>query len=407
MEQLKIVPVLLGTDGNVYGMARSFHEAYGLHSVAIGCGRLGATANSRIVSVEVVEPRLHEDEVFCRTLIEFAGRYSPETPLLLIPCGDEYVRLLVNNQDALRPYYRFACPSPEVWQQLGSKETVYALCDRAELPVPQTATVTVNSGVNPALLPPFPVVVKPSNNLSYAACRFPRKKNVYVANTPEELCGIVDAIYESEYRDHLLVQEYLPGDDSHMRVVTCYCSADGEVRLLAPAQALLEEHAPDGIGNYAAVTPVEDRTLVRLCRSFLEGLGYHGFITFDFKLDPRDGVYRLLQVNMRQARCSYYVTAAGCNLAQYPVADLVLGEPADCDIAYGDVLWTLIPTSLLFEYIRDRELRERARHLIRRRRVCRPLRYRHDRSFQRWSYYHRRQAMYFKQYSRYFGKKGL
>ena len=58
------VPVLLGSDVNVYGMARSFHEAYGIASVAIGKGRLGATSNSRIVSVEVVEPRLEEDGVF-------------------------------------------------------------------------------------------------------------------------------------------------------------------------------------------------------------------------------------------------------------------------------------------------------------------------------------------------------
>ena len=48
-------PVLLGSDINVYGMARSFHEAYGLTSVAVGKGILGPCTASKIVKVEVVE----------------------------------------------------------------------------------------------------------------------------------------------------------------------------------------------------------------------------------------------------------------------------------------------------------------------------------------------------------------
>ena len=56
MGQLDFLPVLLGSDVNVYGMARSFHEAYGVKSVAVGKGRLNATSNSAIVTVECVEP---------------------------------------------------------------------------------------------------------------------------------------------------------------------------------------------------------------------------------------------------------------------------------------------------------------------------------------------------------------
>lgn len=107
-EPLNFIPVLLGTDSNVYGMARSFHEAYGVKSVAVGKARLSATSDSRIVTVEAVEPNLEEDAVFCDTLIRFAARY-PGKELLLVPCGDNYIKLLVRNQEALRPYYRFEC----------------------------------------------------------------------------------------------------------------------------------------------------------------------------------------------------------------------------------------------------------------------------------------------------------
>ena len=98
------LPVLLGSDINVYGMARSFHEAYGYKSVAVGKGILPSVMNSTIVEVQQVEPRLEADEVFVQTLTEFAKRYAGMR-LLLVPCGDNYIKMLVRNQDKLRGIY--------------------------------------------------------------------------------------------------------------------------------------------------------------------------------------------------------------------------------------------------------------------------------------------------------------
>ena len=42
------LPVLLGSDANVYGMARSFYQQYGVRSVAICKGALVATSNTNL-----------------------------------------------------------------------------------------------------------------------------------------------------------------------------------------------------------------------------------------------------------------------------------------------------------------------------------------------------------------------
>jgi D-aspartate ligase len=54
-EKQKFVPILLGSDINVYGMSRSFHEAYGIVSEAYAGLQLAPTKYSKIVNVHVVK----------------------------------------------------------------------------------------------------------------------------------------------------------------------------------------------------------------------------------------------------------------------------------------------------------------------------------------------------------------
>ena len=122
------LPVLLGSDINVYGMARSFHEAYGIRSVAVGKGILPACMNSHIVEVQTVEPRLEEDEVFVSTLKKFAEHYSGMR-LLLVPCGDNYIKMLVRNQEKLRGIYEFECIDEALLMRLSIKESFYQVCE--------------------------------------------------------------------------------------------------------------------------------------------------------------------------------------------------------------------------------------------------------------------------------------
>ena len=106
---MDFLPVLLGSDANVYGMARSFYQQYGVVSAAVCKARLVATANSRLVHIAVVEPELEDDAVFEKTLIDFAKAHS-DKPLVLVSCADGYTILLGRHREALRPYYHFACP---------------------------------------------------------------------------------------------------------------------------------------------------------------------------------------------------------------------------------------------------------------------------------------------------------
>ena len=109
-DQIDFQPVLLGSDINVYGMARSFHEGIRPEVRGHWQGVLGPCTASKIVSVEVVGAKIEDDEVFVRTLLDFATRHKGSgKKLLLVPCGDNYIKLLVRNQDKLRGICEFRC----------------------------------------------------------------------------------------------------------------------------------------------------------------------------------------------------------------------------------------------------------------------------------------------------------
>lgn len=401
-------PVLLGSDINVYGMARSFHEQYGIASVAIGKGVLGVCTASKIVSVEVTEPNLEDDETFVRTLLDFAKRYEGSgKKLLLVPCGDNYIKLLVRNQDKLRGTYEFECISEELLMRLSIKESFYEVCTEHGFAFPQTTTCSYENYKNIELPFDFPVIIKPSNSVAYWNCSFPHKKKVFVAETKEEFDAILNAIYGSSYKDHLILQEYIPGDDSKMRVMNCYCGRDKKVKLIALGNALLEEHSPEGIGSYAAIINTVDEKLNEQMKNFLEGIGYVGFANFDMKFDERDGKYKLFEMNLRQGRSSFFVTAAGYNLAKWLVDDVIEHKEMSCTVATNEVLWTIIPEKIIFDYVPNEELKAKARRLIKEKKVCHSYYYHGDRSLKRWVNYQKNQFHYFEKYKRYFGNKGL
>ena len=122
----RMLPVLLGGDANVYGMARSFYECYGVRSLAVCRRALPALAHSRLVRVAVQDPAFGQDHVFTATLLGLAAQY-PGVPKILISCADDYTALLARYADALRGAYRFACPPPAALH-LADKRQFAAAC---------------------------------------------------------------------------------------------------------------------------------------------------------------------------------------------------------------------------------------------------------------------------------------
>lgn len=400
MDSNKLLPVLLGSDQNAYGIARSFHEAYGVKSVILARRALSATENSAIVHYAVLEERLEEDEVFVKTLLRFAEN-SGDFHRILVPCSDYYARLCARHREVLGEHYLFALSDEETLVTLSQKETFYELCDRFSLCYP--TTYEFDPKTETAELPfDFPVVMKPADSASYWNCSFVGKRKVFFLSDRAAFDDVVRRLRESDYNGKMLVQRFIGGDDSAMRVVNAYLGKKGDLRLFCVGQVLLEEHTPEGIGSYAAILPTVDEKLYELLLPMLKSINYRGFLNIDVKIDPLDGSYRFFELNPRQGRSSYFVTAAGANLARVLCEDIFDEEPTTPLFAADDVLWTNLPRGVLSRYVQDLGLRRRALKLMRTGRCIHQLNYRKDRSLARRKYYLKNQINQHLKYRRYF-----
>lgn len=321
----QILPVLLGGDANVYGMARSFYETCGVCSLAVGQRALPALAHSRLVHMAARDAAFAQDSVFTATLLGLAELHPGKTRVL-VSCADGYTALLARHADELRGAYRFACPPPAALARLADKQRFAAACRAAGLRTPRTVTLCPG-GCLPPLPFDWPIIVKPADSTAWQGCRFPGKRKVWLVRDAAALRQILDAA--AGYTGALLAQEYIPGPDTRLGVVNAYCAQDGSVPWLVQGQPLLQERTPEGMGNYAAVLvePTrQDTALLNALRGLLQAAGWRGYANFDLKYDRR-GEPVLFELNPRQGRASYYCDAAGAPLARPLVEDLLCGGP--------------------------------------------------------------------------------
>lgn len=382
MEQLNIIPVLLGADLNCYNVARAFHEEYRVKSYAFGRYAIGASNYSRIVKFTIVE-KLDDPEVMVSTLLDFADKHS-DAKLIAFGCTDDYASMLIHYGDRLRPKYIVPYIGPELFERLAYKASFYADCDIHGIPYPKTKIITPETKLDSTLDESqlgfkYPIIIKPSASAVYWRYPFDGMKKVYTAASPGEAEIIIRRIFASGYPEKIILQDMIPGDDSHMRVLTAYSDQNGKVRMMCLGHVLLEEHTPKGLGNHCAIITEQNLPLMELFKDYLESVGFVGYSNFDIKYDERDGSWRAFEINLRLGRSNNYVTSAGCNVAKYIVDDYIKNVKYDgtyfCD---REIFWHSVPKGVIYKYCRNADEVAHAKSLAREGKAHPSLWYRPD-----------------------------
>ncbi|MCL2774721.1 MAG: ATP-grasp domain-containing protein [Oscillospiraceae bacterium] len=409
------LPVILGSDENAYGMSRAFYEKYGIiPTVMCQQEQLVATRYSKILEIRKFD-NLDVENVFIENIVKIAEEKQKDyEKLLLIPCSDGYFELAVKNRDIIGKYFCNKFIPYDLLQRFVTKDKFYQVCEEYNLPYPKTVVCEKKDRLNILNNLPFdfPIGVKAnnSNSYDYLHSEFENKKKFFFVKTKEEYTDIVNNMNTSDYNDNLIIQDFITGDDTYMRVLTCYCDNDGKVKLMCLGQPVIEEYKPSAIGNYGAILTAPAQSdynlgIIEKVKRFLEDIKYVGFVNFDMKFDKKSGEYKLLDLNPRTGRSSFFITASGYNLAEFLVDNCVYRKNPDAVYASADRLWLTIPKSIIYKYVENQEVLDRVKKLIKEKKYSYTLLYKKDMNLKRFLrmklYYHR----HIENYKKYFFRK--
>ena len=410
----RLQPVVLGGDIGAYSLARSFHEAYGVKSIVVSGASTGLVRHSRILD-HVVEPGIDDPEAIVSRLRRIADQHT-DADLIVVASADWLVGTLVANKDRLTDRYVVPYVDLPLFERLTDKEEFGALCAELGIAHPTTVVHDVAAGGEPdtsGLV--FPVIAKAASSAAMHDVEYPGKKKVHTADSREELLDLLGRVRDAGYEGSFIIQDYIPGDDSGMRILTCYSDAQGKVRFSAFGHVLLEEHAPGALGNPAGIITQTQPDVVDQARRLLEHVGWTGVANFDLKYDPRDGRYVFFELNPRLGRSNFYITAAGANAVKFYVHEHLRGLDPEPRAALGsdalvnadgeltrEHLYTVLPGPLLLRYLFDGKLKARTRRLLLTRKVTHPLWYRAEWNPRRLAYVLVAQVNHFRKYARHY-----
>lgn len=388
------VPVITGGDLGAYSLAREFHEAYGVQSAIVPTADNLVVGGSKITQLFPAGPMFDPARVV-RHLEDVANmmqQHGPR-PLILMAGYDHLVRIMVEHDTQLRDMgYVFPKLAVEQLDQASQKERFYALCEKLGIRYPRTAIYDcarhdqpIDEFVHGIAAPDwhYPLILKAGDGGQWANTRFEGRRKVHYLETPDELADVLHKAVEADYQGTLIIQQFVPGPDSNLRILTHFRDRHGNNALTGLAQVIVEDHAPGLEGNSRAVIAAAEPKVQDQGAKLLDALDWHGFGMFDIKIHQHSGEPYFLEMNPRLGRHHYYLTVAGANPAPYLVRELVeRAQHPPAKITDGPAASVTIPMKLAYQYASEEQATQ-LRAAKQAHRVGRPLSYGQDRNIKR------------------------
>lgn len=247
---------------------------------------------------------------------------TQDTPPVLIPACDAACEWVINHKETLE---RFTRVSPgyvdDEAGMLLDKHRFGERCVELGIDVPLTVVPRDRADVAAFIAAAgLPCIVKPREGHLWRHRL--RGQKLLIPNTEREVYELLDDVIGDPTA--VVLQELVPGDESQLVVGAVLTDERGDTRHVLTARKVRQFPRDFGSGSLVRTEHLPD--VRALSEAVVGQLGYRGICGTEFKLDPRNGRLRLIEINPRPTLWFDLCRAAGTHLIRAHWHELATGR---------------------------------------------------------------------------------
>jgi D-aspartate ligase len=284
-------------------------------------------------------PDLRDQDKAVDSLIDIGKRLGLEG-WVLYPTREELVAAISHRRLELGEVFRVPTPDWESVKWAWDKRNTYRLAKELNIPTPFThypENIDQLAELD-NLTPPFAIKPAIKEHFFYAT-----KAKAWRANSHAELRTLYQKASELAGDGEIMVQELIPGGGSQQ---FSYCAFFRKGEAVGKMVARRRRQHPLEFGRASTyVETVDVPILEEFSERFLRAIDYYGLVEVEYKLDPRDSQYKLLDVNARTWGYHSLGAEAGVDFSYMLYLDQ-LGLPVSVSKGRSGLSWVRTTTDL-------------------------------------------------------------
>ncbi len=316
----------------VRSLGKRGHEIYTCDADRIATGFFSKYVKKFFVHPDNIK---FQDE-YIQSVIEFVAREKIE---IILPIRDESTFVIAKNREKFDPQIRIPIPDFSKIQQASNKAFTFQIAEKIGIPIPKT--YYPQSIEDLEQVSTFPVVLKPTFSSGSRGISF---------------CQNLDELkfqYAAKINkfNRFIVQDYIPIADKENSEFDWYCIYGWDSKIKAHGCFRRIRSYPLNSGPSTLKESIEMPEINKYATQILDFLNWQGLAQLDFRLDARDNVPKLMEINPRAWASMEHSLRIGMDVPGLWL-QLALGKPIENQppiktgvksrwLIPGDILWFL------------------------------------------------------------------